>query len=215
MDADTVEYVVRSRPTICEILATRGYNADGYVGVSPADLLTLVTTNVAALTMIAKRREGGPAPMERAVVIYMIEETIRLKLDKVCELLFEEEDTPYDPKTDELIILHNEPQHEAFTAQAQRQWAARKARLSFFPIKNLLSNPSHHVFVPSHRKLSSEEASTVMTRLSVDSKSKFPRILFHSDMQARLLGLVPGDLVEIQRPSDTSGITTLIRVCTL
>jgi len=215
MDADTVEYVVRSRPTICEILATRGYNADGYVGVSPDDLLTLVTTNVATLTMIAKRKEGGSAPMERAVVIYMIESGIRLGLEKVCDSLYEGEDALYDPKTDELIIIHNEPQHEAFTAQAQRQWTARKARLSFFPIKNLLSNPAHHIFVPSHRKLSPEEASAVMPLLRVDSKSKFPRILFHSDMQARLLGLVPGDLVEIQRPSDTSGITTLIRVCTL
>jgi hypothetical protein len=42
MDAETLEFIVRSRPTICEILTDRGYNADGYRGVSPGDLLTLV-----------------------------------------------------------------------------------------------------------------------------------------------------------------------------
>jgi DNA-directed RNA polymerase subunit H (RpoH/RPB5) len=91
----------------------------------------------------------------------------------------------------------------------------RKARLSFFPIKNLLSNPARHVFVPPHRKLSAEEAVAVAKRLSVDSKPMFPHIKFHTDMQARVLGLVPGDLVEIKRPSETSGVTTLFRICTL
>jgi DNA-directed RNA polymerase subunit H (RpoH/RPB5) len=215
MDADTVDYVVRSRPTICEILATRGYNADGYTGVSPTDLLTLVTTNVASLIVIANKREGSSAAMERAVVLYMIEGTIRLSLDKLCDTLFDGEEALYNAKTDELIVIHNEPHHDAFTVQAQRQWLGRKARISFFPIKNLLSNPAHHIFVPPHRKVSPEEAVAIMSRLSIDSKSKFPHIKFHNDMQARVLGLVPGDLVEIQRPSDTSGVTTLFRICTL
>ena len=215
MDAETLEFIVRSRPTICEILTDRGYNADGYRGVSPGDLLTLVATNLAALTMIAKKREGSIAPMERAVVRYMVESPIRLSLDKISDLFDEDKtDDPYDASKDEIIIIHNEPHHDAFTAQAQRQWIKSKARVSFFPLKNILSNPAHHSFVPPHRKLMAEEAASVMRRLYAESKA-FPHIKFHADMQARILGLVPGDLVEIRRPSETSGITTLFRVCTL
>jgi DNA-directed RNA polymerase subunit H (RpoH/RPB5) len=215
MDATTVDYVVRSRPTICEILTNRGYSVEGYADASPADIFTLVTTKVSSLTIYAKKKEGSAAPMKRAVVLYMIERAIRLSLDTLCASLYQGEDAVLDAKSDEVIIVHNEPPHDAFTLQAQREWQTEKARVSFFPIKNLLSNPAHHIFVPPHRKLSAEEASAVMKRLCVESKGSFPHIKFHADMQARVLGLVPGDLVEINRPSDTSGITTLFRVCTL
>jgi len=216
MDADTIDYIVRSRATICEILTSRGYDAEEYKGVSPKDLMTLIATNVASLELLAKRREGGQAPMERAVVLYQVEGPIRLSLNNISKLFDPEEtETPLNPATDDVIIVHNEPHHDAFTAQAQRQWIERKARVSFFPLKNLISNPAKHIFVPPHRKLTTEEAASVMKRLSVDSKAAFPHIKFHADMQARVLGLVPGDLVEIQRPSDSAGITTLFRVCTL
>lgn len=215
MDATTIDYVVRSRPTICEILTNRGYSAEGYVDASPADIMTLVTNKVHALTINAKKTEGSLAPMKRVVVLYILEYAIRLSLDHFCDSLFDGEDAEYDVKSDEIIVIHNEPPHDAFTLQAQRQWHLRKGHISFFPIKNLLSNPAHHIFVPPHRKLSAEEAAAVMKRLCVDSKGSFPHIKFHADMQARVLGLVPGDLVEINRPSDTSGITTLFRVCTL
>jgi DNA-directed RNA polymerase subunit H (RpoH/RPB5) len=54
-----------------------------------------------------------------------------------------------------------------------------------------------------------------MSQLSLKSKSELPHIKFHLDMQARVLGLVPGDLVEIKRSSETAGITTAFRVCTM
>ena len=216
MDADTIDYIVRSRPTICEILTNRGYDVEEYKGVSPKDLMTLIATNMASLEIIAKRREGAQAPMERAVVIYNVEGPIRLSLNNISKLFDPEEtDKPLNPATDDVIILHNEPHHDAFTAQAQRQWLEHKARVSFFTLKNLISNPANHIFVPPHRKLSADEATGVMKRLCVDSKAAFPHIKFHADMQARVLGLVPGDLVEIQRSSDSAGVTTLFRVCTL
>ena len=58
-----------------------------------------------------------------------------------------------------------------------------------------------------------EEAEEVMTRYHIRSKSEFPKIVYHVDMQARVLGLVPGDLVEIRRPSPTSGEYVFYRVC--
>ena len=154
--------------------------------------------------------------MPQAIVLYMVEGPIRGGLGRL-EKLFEPDETPRPlvVERDDIIILVNEPHHEAFTAFAQQQWVDKKVRISFFALKNLISNPAKHFFVPPHRKLTADEATAVMKHLSVDSKSAFPHIKYHADMQARVLGLVPGDLVEIQRPSDTSGITTLFRVCTL
>ena len=213
MDSDTLDFIVRTRPTVCEILTNRGYNAEGYKGVSSAELESLAS-NKLALTIVANKVEGSIAPKERAVVFYMVEIPIRLSLDKQTNELFSEAQVvPISAETTEVIILHNEPEHEAFTVQAQRQWATRKAFISFFPIKVLISNPARHVMVPPHRRLTEEEVKETMVRHSLKSKSELPHIKYHLDMQARILGLVPGDIVEIQRSSETAGITTTFRVC--
>jgi len=44
MDADTIDLIIRSRPTICEILSNRGYDVDEYKDVSPKELVTMTTT---------------------------------------------------------------------------------------------------------------------------------------------------------------------------
>lgn len=216
MDSDTLDFIVRTRPTLCEILINRGYNAEGYRATNSADLESLASDKL-ALTMIVQKTPGSIAPKDRAVVIYMVEASIRLSLDKQINELFdgEKQTIPIQADTTEVIVLHNEPEHEAFTVQAQRQWATRKAHISFFPIKVLISNPARHTMVPPHRRLLEEEVRQVMQQLSLKSKSELPHIKYHLDMQARILGLVPGDLVEIKRPSETAGITTVFRVCVM
>ena len=69
-----------------------------------------------------------------------------------------------------------------------------------------------HVLVPPHRKLTADEAKAEMARLHVTQKSQFP-LIKHHDIQARLMGLVPGDLVEILRPSPTAGVARILRIC--
>jgi DNA-directed RNA polymerase subunit H (RpoH/RPB5) len=82
-----------------------------------------------------------------------------------------------------------------------------------FHLKNLISNPARHTFVPPHRKLTQGEIDTVIAETHVKTKSEFPHIKYHRDIQARVLGLVPGDVVEIKRPSETCGIYTMYRIC--
>lgn len=76
----------------------------------------------------------------------------------------------------------------------------------------LLYNPSKHVLVPKHEKLSDEEAREVMERYMVKSRSQLPVIL-KTDMMARWLGLRHGDMVRITRHNDTSGTHYYYRCC--
>jgi DNA-directed RNA polymerase subunit H (RpoH/RPB5) len=208
MDADT-DYIIRSRTTILTILANRGYNIDTVKDVSPEDIAKLVATDSELLTILAPKREGSTAPMERAVVVYLIESAVRQSVDSKITKLWSQ----YDSTKDELIILVNEPFHDTFNVNAIRQWAANKSRVSFFPIKSIITNPTDHTFVPPHRKLDAAEIDELMRTLHLKSKNELPHIKFHADMQARVLGLVPGDIVEIKRPSETCGTYTIYRVC--
>jgi DNA-directed RNA polymerase subunit H (RpoH/RPB5) len=57
-----------------------------------------------------------------------------------------------------------------------------------------------------------EEGKAEMERLHVTQKSQLP-LIKHHDIQSRLMGLVPGDIVEIMRPSPTAGVARILRIC--
>jgi DNA-directed RNA polymerase subunit H (RpoH/RPB5) len=71
---------------------------------------------------------------------------------------------------------------------------------------------SRHILVPPHRKLTVEEAKEAIAKLRLTQKSQLP-LIKHHDMQSRILGLVPGDIVEVLRPSPTSGVNRVLRIC--
>lgn len=76
--------------------------------------------------------------------------------------------------------------------------------LQLFTFKELLYNPSKHVLVPAHRKLTEEEAKEILEKYMVKSKSQLPQI-HRTDIMARWLGLRHGDVVQITRYNPTSG----------
>jgi DNA-directed RNA polymerase subunit H (RpoH/RPB5) len=216
MDSDLLDLIARTRPTIVEMLENRGYNVDAHKNESPADLVRIATSSPSLLRIHAEKVADGPAPMERCCVIYWIENPARLRVEnEVAKLWNEENPEAYDPSKDEVIVVLAEPFHEVFHLQAAKNWNRSKARISFFNIKHLVNNPTKHTYVPPHRKLTAEEAEAVLQRLYIRSKSELPRILYHIDMQARVLGLVPGDIVEITRPSSTTGEYTHYRICSI
>ena len=208
---ETLDYIIRSRPTILEILRDRGYDVRAHEGVSPEEIRKLCTTSVDLLKLEVVKRD---APTKRIAVLYWVDASYHHKADKEVNKQWDEENAArYYPENDELFIVLNEPMNEAFHTAAKRQWSINKARVNFYGLKNLLSNPARHRMVPPHRRLTTEEADTVKTRLHMKSKSEFPHIKFHEDIQARVLGLVPGDVVEITRPSETAGVTVMYRIC--
>ncbi len=214
MDGDTLDLIIRSRNTILEILENRGYNVDAYKGVSPMALHETITSkkdDTSAIRIDAAKREGSTAPCPRAVVLYEYK-TIRLQIDKHVTDYYEKRGVEH---TDDVIVVIIDPFHEAFTEQAVRVWNGTQSRLAFINVRNLISNPARHYMVPRHRKLSEDEIGVLMKRLHLKSKSELQHIKFHMDMQARVHGLVPGDVVEITSPSESVGETVSYRVCSI
>jgi DNA-directed RNA polymerase subunit H (RpoH/RPB5) len=219
MDAETLELIVRSRPTILEILDNRGYNVDAHKGISPEEIFHLSIGTQNLLRINAMKKADGPAPLERAVVMYWVDGAYRQKLEgemgKIWKFSPAAGPDALDPEKDELIVILSEPYHENFHSSAVSMWSKHKARVSFFPLKNVITNPAKHVFVPPHRKLNDEERDAVVAALHLKSRFELPHIKFHADMQARVLGLIHGDVVEILRPSETCGEYKFYRVCSL
>jgi len=88
----------------------------------------------------------------------------------------------------------------------------KNGMLQFFHINDLLFNPTKHVLVPKHRKLTPEEGKEVMEKYMVKSKLQLPLIL-HTDRIAKWIGLKQGDIVEITRYNENSGKSYYYRCC--
>jgi DNA-directed RNA polymerase subunit H (RpoH/RPB5) len=216
MDAELLDLISRTRPVVLEILANRGYDIAPVSDMAPEEMLKIAASQPAMLGFRVTKGDEEEGSEQHAHVLYWVEGATRLKIEGLVTKLWDTENPDVlHPDRDEVLVILAEPFHEVFDIQSIKIWSRIKARMSFFNIRNLVSNPAKHKMVPAHRKLSEEETQEVMKKYHIRNKIEFPRIIYHVDMQARVLGLIPGDIVEIRRPSPTSGEYVVYRVCSL
>jgi DNA-directed RNA polymerase subunit H len=208
LEPSVVDILIRSRHTILDVLEDRGYDGTPYRNISPEQIAVLATKQ-RSMDMTVLRKNGDPKAPAEAMVIYMTQEPIQRSLaTKLADIYPEDK----EPKKLEVMVIINEDYHDAFDQYSLKAFREEGKRITFFHLKQMVVHLGRHVLVPRHRKLTSAEAETAMERYSVTQKSQFP-IIKHSDIQARLMGLVPGDIVEIERPSPTAGVARVLRIC--
>ena len=207
--------LIESRKNIIAMMEERGYDMAPYKKINPHDLVKL-SANPDALNMIAKHTKE-----ERSAEIIYVYKSIKLGLAGVVSSAIrknspEDEDgnvTEELPEKTDFIYIMCHPVVEAFNQASTAAWTKAKVLLQFFYIKTLVHNPMAHVLQPKFETVPKEEHDTIMKDNYVRSKSQFPIIKYHEDIVARYMGLLPGDLVRITRPSPTAGLYTLYRVC--
>ena len=210
LEPSIADLLLRSRQTILDILEDRGYDTTPYRNIAPDQILTLASKNCRALDIVVKRRPEGTASCERAYVLYTLQQPIRLRLATFTRDIFDEKDGPQHG--DDIIVILNETYNEVFDKTALQMWQQKKERMTFFHLKQIVVHLGRHSLVPPQRRLTTDESKAEMARLYLNQKSQLP-LIKHSDIQARILGLVPGDIVEYLRPSPTAGVARVLRIC--
>ena len=89
--------------------------------------------------------------------------------------------------------------------------------IQIFPIRNLMYNVTKHSNVPKHiripmRDFESFGLEDFLDSLHINSLTKLPKIL-ESDPVAMFIGLQPGELCKIIRPSQSAGQHFVYRYC--
>jgi DNA-directed RNA polymerase I, II, and III subunit RPABC1 len=121
----------------------------------------------------------------------------------------------YNNKLNVILVMNNDTVSTPIAVQLNKydkMLQKKGGTLQFFHVKNLLFNPTRHQLVPKHRKLSAEEITEVMDKYLIKSKVQMPYIL-HNDAIAKWLGLKQGDVVQIERYNENSGLSYYYRVC--
>lgn len=213
IDFEFFDHVYRSRRTLLRILADRGYNTKPFENFGPEEIEAMVIAGAQALRMDLERPKPEDSNITKCRVLYSLTK-LKSKLSGFLQALTDKEkgDDVVEPSNTEVIVMlaapEGEPVVDMYHSTAYEQFSSKGLRISFFRIANLVIHPSDHVLVPKHEKLKEEDIPFPKAE-----RHKLPFIRFHEDMQARILGLVPRDIVKITRPSPSSGVYTMYRIC--
>ena len=195
------EQVLASFETLKDMLTDRGVSIDGLTHIGPVELEELCTTQ-SIFTI-----EVNPS---LNVVYYLT----KMKIAEFKSALFGK-----SKDVDNADIMKNDAKSFIFIFKDDISSQNRKAITEFFKkhqvfqIRRLLFNVSRHSLVPKHEVVRDDnDIKDLFERFNVKNKASLP-VIHQGDQMAMYLGLVPGDIVKITRPSPTAGYYAYYRVC--
>ena len=218
MDFETIDILYRSRQTLLEIQRAKGYNTKPYDKFGPFEIEKMSAGDKEnALGMVLERTvasEGLPSICRIEYALPKVKNRLAGYGSKLVQSI-EGDDESVDLTTIEVIVLTLEAIGDTFHTYALNMLTTKKLRISFFDARTLVSNPLKHSLVPLHERIPEEEHPALLKKYNIQSKTNLPMIKFHEDIIGRILGLVPGSIVKITRPSPSAGEYIVYRVCTV
>jgi DNA-directed RNA polymerase subunit H (RpoH/RPB5) len=115
-------------------------------------------------------------------------------------------------KDDTLMIVTNDEMNETTTNLLKHIWEQEGILIVYQWIKRLQFNILEHALVPPHRVLSKDEVLEVKKKYNIMNDSQFPDIS-RFDPVAQVIGIRPGQVCEIIRPSKTAITSYYYRIC--
>jgi DNA-directed RNA polymerase subunit H (RpoH/RPB5) len=216
MDYETLDVLFHCRKTLLRILEAKGYNTAPFSKFGPFEIGAMAAAGYAAFRMDLERTAeaaGADTGLMKCRVDFAPH--IKNRLAGYMNTLTDSESNAdaVDPATTALIVITLDPVVEAFHTIAATYLSTMKLHVSFFQAQTLVNNPLEHVLVPKHELMPPAQHAEFLKGIKTLSKSALPIIRFHEDIIARIMGLVPGDIVKITRPSPSAGEYISYRVC--
>jgi len=211
MDYETLNILYRSRQTLLKILAERGYNTKAYEKFGPVEIAAMAAAPTATPFRMDLERPNDV--ISKCRVIYSLGRVKNRIASFLDQQLDEESDDILNTADTELIVILLEPIVETFHTAALSTFVNKKLRVSFFQAHTIVNNPMEHVLQPKFDLLPKAEHAEFLKQNKIKSVANLPLIKFHEDMVARIMGLLPGDIVKITRPSPSAGEYITYRLC--
>ena len=207
-----ISSIYNSRKIILELMEKQGYNVDDYSHFSINEVNSMKQNN--QLDMLLKQKDDDSETIKRKNKIYIryyLSKTIRPNnIDEIIDDLFNVEEIL--TKDDTLFIVVKDDINETLTNKLIHLWETDGIFIVMINIQRLQFNILEHKMVPPHIVLNSSEIDDVMKKYNIIDKQHFPDIS-RFDPVAQAIGLRPGNVCRIIRPSKTSITADYYRIC--
>lgn len=206
-----ISSVYKSRSTILELMKMQGYNVDEYDGFSVNEVNTMKLNNQLDMILEKNNEDVDIKRKPKIYVRYYLAKSLRPQnLQEMIDDLFNIEEIL--TKSDTLFIIVKDEVNETLLNTLKHIWEQDKIFIVIQNLKRLQFNILKHVLVPPHRVLSVAEMNKIKVRYNVMNDGQFPDIS-RFDPVAQAIGIRPGQICEIIRPSKTAISAPYYRIC--
>ena len=206
-----ISTVYTSRNIILDLMGKQGYNIEDYGNFSVNEVNSMKQNN--QLDMLLEKKEENPVTKRKNKIYirYYLGKTIRpANLQEMIDDLFNLEEIL--KKDDTLFIIIKDEINETLTNELKHIWESDGIFIVIENIKRLQFNILDHDLVPQHTIVPESEVVNIMKKYNITDKIQFPDIS-RFDPVARAIGLRPGQLCHIVRPSKTAIKADYYRIC--
>jgi DNA-directed RNA polymerase subunit H len=204
--SNLISFLYNSRNTVLELMERQGYDVRDYAKFSVNDVCLMKQNN--QLDMLLEKKQNDK--VNKIYIRYFLNKIRPNDLDNMIEDLFLVEEVLN--KSDTLFIITKDDINETMTTKLVHIWETEGIFVVIVSIKRLQFNILKHSLVPEHRVLQDSEIESVMKQYNIVNKTEFPDIS-RFDPVAQVIGLRPGQLCCIRRPSKTAIQATYYRLC--
>jgi DNA-directed RNA polymerase subunit H (RpoH/RPB5) len=201
-------HLFNSRLNLIEYMKFQGFDGGDYSGFSASDLQSMLKHK--QLDMLFDKH------IHKSKKIYIKFYNILSKTLKKANIQNMIEDLYYIEKVlnekDILYIITNDPANDTTTSYLKNLWEQEKIFVVVIPIKHLQFNILNHTLVPKHTILNVHDKNIFMEKYNIKNVEQIPEIS-RFDPVAKIIGMIPGDICKIVRPSKTSIEVDYYRYC--
>ena len=208
-----ISQIYQSRKTVLELMDKQGFDVTGYGNFTISEINAMKQNNQLDMLLESKPEKSGEKSVNtnKVYIRYYLAKTIRpTNIHEMIDDLFVLTETL--KKTDTLYIIIKDNVNETLINELKHIWERDGIFIVIESIKCLQFNILNHVLVPEHKVMPEDQVNEVMTRYNITDKIQFPDIS-RFDPVARAIGLRPGQVCDIIRPSKTSIKTNYYRIC--
>jgi len=208
-----ISQIYQSRKIILELMDKQGFDVTGYSNFSVSEINAMKQNNQLDMLLESKQTASGEktADGNKTYIRYYLAKTIRPNnIDEMIEDLFVLTETL--KKNDTLYIIIKDQVNETLINHLKHIWERDSIFVIIESIKYLQFNILNHILVPEHIIMKDTEVNDVMKRYNITDSNQFPDIS-RFDPVSRAIGLRPGQVCHIIRPSETSVTTDYYRIC--
>ena len=207
-----ISQIYTSRKTILELMDTQGYNINDYANFSINEVNTMKQNNQLDMLLEIRDDKVNTEIIKRKIYIryYLTVRPAPKNIQEMIDDLFILSETLN--KNDTLFIIIKDEPNETLINEIKHIWESEGIFIVVESIRRLQFNILNHSLVPPHRVMLLSEVKEIMKKYNITDTVQFPDIS-RFDPVARVIGLRPGQVCNIIRPSKTSIEANYYRIC--
>ena len=207
-----IQAIYNTRKNILEHLKYQNFDTSNFNEFSINEIYNMYQNKQLDMLLTRSANTSKNIKEKKVMVNYHISKSLKPNdIYGYLEEIFNIEKTL--SKDDDLILVCGKEEPNETTIKTLKQiWSLNKINIIIWNVKLLQFNILEHILVPKHIVLSPTEDTEFRKRYNIQNDSELPDISRFSNV-AMAIGLRPGQICKIIRPSKTAITSEFYRIC--